>query len=130
MTPPNYKPDSYSTVSAYLIVPDAAATIDFMKQIFSATEIRRFPAPDGNRIMHAELRIEDSVIMVGDAAEEWPATAAHIHVYVPDVDAVYQRGLRAGASPLQEPVRKQDDDRRAGFKDPWGTSWWVATKVQ
>ena len=125
-----YKPTSYSTVSPYLVVPDAATTIDFMQRVFSAVELRRFPAPDGQRIMHAEVRIEDSIIMLGDAAEAWPAAPAHVHIYVPDVDAVFQTAIQAGAEPLQQPVKKQDEDKRGGFKDRSGTSWWVATKVE
>jgi uncharacterized glyoxalase superfamily protein PhnB len=126
----SYKPDSYSTVSPYLVVPDAAAAIEFLKKIFSAQELRRFPASDGKRIMHAEVRIEDSVIMLGDACEGWPAMASHVHVYVPDVDAVFQAAIKAGAGSLQKPVKKEDEDKRGGFGDPWGTSWWVATKVE
>lgn len=129
MTTKSYKPESYSTVSPYLVVPDAAATIEFLKAIFSATELRRFPGPDGQRLMHAEVRIDDSIIMLGDACEGWPATPSHVHVYVSDVDAVFQAAIAAGAKPLQEPVKKEDEDKRGGFQDAWGTSWWVATKV-
>ncbi|MFQ3670543.1 MAG: VOC family protein [Verrucomicrobiia bacterium] len=129
MTARSYKPESYNTVSPYLVVPDAAATIEFLKTIFSATELRRFPGPDGKRLMHAEVRIDDSIIMLGDACEGWPATPCHVHVYVADVDAVFQSAIAAGAKPLQQPVKKEDEDKRGGFQDPWGTSWWVATKV-
>jgi uncharacterized glyoxalase superfamily protein PhnB len=58
----------------------------------------------------------------------WPAVAAHIHVYVPDVDATYAKALQNGATSVQAPVQKQDEDKRGGFKDAWGTTWWVATK--
>lgn len=124
-----YKPESYSTVSPYLVVSDAAATIEFLKSIFSATELRRFPGSDGKRLMHAEVRIDDTIIMLGDSCEGWPATSSHVHVYVAHVDAVFQSAIAAGAKPLQEPVKKKDEDKRGGFQDPWGTSWWVATKV-
>lgn len=129
MNTQTYKPDSYNSVSPYLVVADAAATIDFLKAVFGATEIRRFPTPDGRRIMHAEVRLDDTVIMLGDCSEGWPAAQSHIHVYVPDADAVYRKALEAGATSLQEPTKKDDDDRRGGFKDAWGTSWWVGTKV-
>jgi uncharacterized glyoxalase superfamily protein PhnB len=125
-----YKPDQYNSVSPYLVVIDAAATIEFLTVVFGATEIRRFPAVDGTGIMHAEVRLDDTVIMLGDAVpEQWPATPSHVHVYVPDVDATYRKGIEAGASSLHEPVKKGDDDKRGGFKDAWGTSWWIATKV-
>jgi PhnB protein len=126
----SYKPDFYNSVSPYLVVTDAAATIAFLEAVFGATEIRRFPAPDGRGIMHAEVRLDDTVIMLGDEVPgRWPSTPCHVHVYVPDVDATYRKALQAGATSLQEPVRKDDDDKRGGFKDAWGTSWWIATKV-
>ena len=124
-----YKPDSYNSVSPYLVVADAAATIDFLKAVFGAVEICRHPAPDGSRIMHAEVRLDDTVIMLGDCSEGWPATPSHVHVYVPDVEATFQKGIQAGAASLQEPSKKDDADKRGGFKDAWGTNWWVATKV-
>ncbi|MCC5805932.1 MAG: VOC family protein [Opitutales bacterium] len=128
MNHPTYKPESYNSVSPYLVVTDAAATIRFLESVFGATEIRRFPAADGNGIMHAEVRLDDTVIMLGDCAEGWPATPSHVHVYVPDVDATFRKALEHGATPLQEPVRKDDDDKRGGFKDASGTSWWIGTK--
>jgi PhnB protein len=125
----SYKPDGYSAVSPYLIVNGANETIAFLTQAFDAVEIRRFPGESGG-VMHAEVRIQDSVIMMGDSAENWPAVPAHIHIYVPDVDAYYQRALAAGAESVQEPAQQPDDeDKRGGVKDAGGTTWWIATKV-
>jgi uncharacterized glyoxalase superfamily protein PhnB len=91
--------------------------------------LRKFPDPDG-RLMHAEVRLDDTVIMLGDASPpQWPAVPAHVHVYVPDVDAVYKKALAAGATSVQEPVKKQDEDKRGGVQDAGGTTWWIATKV-
>jgi len=123
-----HKPTGYTTVAPYLIVAGASATIDFLKQVFDATELRRFPDPSG-KVMHAELRIEDTVVMLGDAGEGWPSAPAHVHVYVSDVDATYQRALDAGATSVQQPVQKQDEDKRGGVKDSGGTTWWIATRV-
>lgn len=123
-----FKPPHYTSVSPYLIVTDADATITFLAKAFGATEIRRFPTPDG-RIMHSEVRLDDTVIMVADSAENWPAIPAHVHVYLPDVDAAYQRALEAGAESVQEPLKKDDDDKRGGVKDSGGTTWWISTKV-
>lgn len=124
----NFKPDGYNSVSPYLIVSGAARAIDFMVEVLEGVELRRFPAPDG-RIMHAEVRIDDTVVMLGDSADSWPSMQAHVHVYVRDVDATYRRALAAGASSVQEPVQKQDSDKRGGVKDPAGTTWWISTKV-
>ena len=130
MKSPAYKPKSYNSASPYLVVTDAAATIQFLTIVFDATEIQRLPRADGHGIMHAEVRLDDTVIMLGDCIPDvWPATPSHVHVYVPDVDATYRKGLAAGVTSLQEPVKKADDDKRGGFKDSWGTSWWIGTKV-
>ncbi|MCB0252596.1 MAG: VOC family protein [Anaerolineae bacterium] len=123
-----YKPENYNTVSPYLIVADAPATIAFLERVFDAAEIRRFPRPDG-KLMHAEVRIDDTVVMLADSVEGWPPVPSYVHVYVADVDAVYQRALEAGAESVQEPVQKQDEDKRGGVKDSGGTTWWIATRV-
>ena len=124
-----YKPDDYSTVSPYLIVNGAEATIEFLKTVFDARELRRFPDPYG-KLMHAEVSIEDSVIMLADPAPpEWPAYAANVHIYVRDVDVTYRKALDAGAISVQEPLKKEDEDKRGGVRDPGGTTWWIATKV-
>jgi PhnB protein len=124
----SYKPADYSTVSPYLIVAGASATIDFLRQVFGATELRRFPDPSG-RLMHAEVRIGDTVVMIADGAEGWPPVRSYVHVYVSDVDAIYKRALAAGATSVQEPVKKDDEDKRGGVKDAGGTTWWIATRV-
>lgn len=123
----SYKPDGYTTVSPYLIVDGAEGTIGFLRQVFGAEELRRFAA-DGDGIMHAEVRIGDTVVMLADSAEGWPPVPSHVHVYVADVDDTYRRALSAGAESVQEPVRKDDEDKRGGVKDPGGTTWWIATR--
>jgi PhnB protein len=123
-----FKPEGYPSASPYLIVDDAHATIDFLAGVFDGKVIRRHSRPDG-RIAHAEVQIDDSVIMLGEAVEGWPAQPANIHVYVKDVDAVYQRALDAGAESLQAPEKRDDPDRRSGVKDAGGNSWWIATMI-
>jgi uncharacterized glyoxalase superfamily protein PhnB len=124
----SYKPSSYSTVSPYLIVDGASATIAFLQQVFGAEELRRFPDENG-RLMHSEVRIDDTVVMIADGGEGWPPIPSYVHVYVADVDATYRRALEAGAVSVQEPVKKEDEDKRGGVKDAGGTTWWIATKV-
>lgn len=124
-----HKPDGYTSVSPYLIVDGAERTIDFLVRVFGAVELRRFP-DDRGRLIHAEVRIDDTVLMLADSAEGWPPVPAHVHIYVHDVDAVYQRALAAGATSAQEPVKKDDADKRGGVKDAGGTTWWIATKVE
>ncbi len=123
------KPQGYSSVSPYLVVDGAQRVIDFLKQTFEATELRRYDMPDGS-IMHAEMRIDDTVIMIADGGGEWPTFPSWLHVYVRDVDATYRRALDAGGLSAQEPQRKEGDpDRRGGVKDPAGNTWWIATQV-
>ena len=123
-----YKPDGYTSVSPYLIVNGAEATITFLREVFGAEPLRRFPTEDGF-LMHAEVRLDDTVVMLADSAPEWPPVNAHVHVYVADVDDAYRRALAAGASSVQEPVQKEDEDKRGGVQDPGGTTWWISTRV-
>ena len=125
-----HKPANYSTVSPYLVVNGADATIQFLKRVFDATELRRFPNEAG-KLMHAEVRIDDTVVMLADPAPpDWPAVASFVHIYVRDVDATYRKALDAGAVSVQEPVKKEDEDKRGGVRDAGGTTWWIATKVE
>src|SRR5262245_55562204 len=124
----SYKPEAYSTVSPYLIVDGASRTIEFLKLVFDATELRRFSDSSG-RLMHAEVRSGDTVVMLADGADAWPPMPSYVHVYVSDVDAAYKRALAAGATSVQEPVKKDDEDKRGGVKDAGGTTWWIATRV-
>ena len=127
--PTNFKPDGYTSVSPYVIVNDAARVIDFLVAAFGAKEIRRFPGKNG-KLMHAEVRLDDTVVMLADSNDSWPAVPTHVHVYVRDVDATYRRALQLGATSVREPIKSDDDDKRGGVKDPDGTTtWWIATKV-
>ena len=128
MTNP-WKPEGYPAVSPYLVVAGAQDVIEFVQDVLGATELRRYDTPDG-QVMHAELRIGDSVVMIGDAGTEWPAIPTFLHVYVADVDSVYQRALSAGGRSVQEPSHKEGDpDRRGGVMDPGGNTWWISTQV-
>lgn len=125
----SYKPEDYTTASPYLIVEGAAGTIEFLERVFGAVELRRFP-DDSGRLMHAEVRLDDTVLMLADSTDEWPPIPSYVHVYVPDVDETYRRALDAGAEPVQEPVKEEDEDKRGGVRDPGGTTWWIATRVE
>ncbi len=128
MSERQYKPQGYSTVSPYLLVDGADETIRFLTRVFGATELRRF-ATESGRIAHAEVRIGDSVIMLADSTPDWPGRDSYVHLYVPDVDATYAQAIEEGAVSVQEPMKKDDPDRRAGVKDVGGTTWWIATLI-
>lgn len=121
-----YKPDGYTSVAAYLTVNGAQGTIDFLIRVFDAQMLRVIPGGD-SRIAHAEVLIDDTVTMLTDAAEGWPANPSHVHIYVNDVDAVFQRAIAAGATVVKHPVQEDDGDKRGGFTDAGGTTWWVTT---
>ncbi len=123
-----YKPEGYSTVSPYLIVDGAARTIEFLGNVFGAVSLREL-ADSRGKLMHAEVRIDDTVIMLTDGAKGWPPIPSHVHVYVRDVDETYTRALKAGATSVQEPMKKGDENRRGAVKDVGGTTWWISTKV-
>ncbi|MEM7800165.1 MAG: VOC family protein [Chloroflexota bacterium] len=123
-----YKPEGYSTVSPYLVVSGAARTIEFLIETFDGVELRRFDREDGS-ILHAEVQIEDSVVMLADPPEGTEPAATSVHVYVRDVMTTYAKGLKAGGLPIQTPVQKDDPDKRGAIRDSGGTTWWIATQV-
>lgn len=122
------QPVIYPAVSPYLICSDAPALIAFMHAAFDGTLQRRFDRPDGS-LMHAEVRIGDSIVMIGGGIREHGTATAHLHVYVPDARESYDRAIEAGASAVQEPQRKSaDDDLRGGVMDFAGNTWWMASR--
>ena len=128
MTVP-WKPAGYSSVSPYLIATDAQRVIEFLQAAFGAIQLRRYDKPDGT-IIHAEVKIDDTVVMIGEAAKEWPALNAHIHVYVRDADETYRKAIAAGGTSAQEPKQQDGDpDRRGGVRDPSGNTWWMSSQV-
>ena len=122
-------PEGYHTVTPYLTVPGVARLIDFLKQAFGAEEKERMMRPDGS-VGHAEVRIGDSMVMMGEPSDKFPPMPATIYLYVPDTDAAYRRAIQAGASSMMEPTNQFYGDRNAGVKDPSGNLWWIATHVE
>jgi PhnB protein len=109
-----YKPQGYASVSVYIMANKAQRVIDFLKDTFDARQTRRTDLPDGS-IMHAEVQIDDAVVMIADASDVFPAFPVWLHVYVPDVDATYRRALGAGGVSVQEPSQTEGEpDRRGG----------------
>ena len=122
-------PDEYHSVQPYLIVKGAAKLIDFMKETFGATEKMRMDGPDGS-IGHAEVQIGDSVVMLADASEMFPAMPATVLVYVEDCDGAYKRALAAGGQSEREPENQFYGDRSAGVLDASGNRWYIHTHIE
>jgi PhnB protein len=121
-------PEGYHSVTPSLAVKGAAKLIDFVKEAFGAEEAFRVPGP-GGEIMHAEVRIGDSVLMLNDAMRQSP-TSSSLFLYVTDVDGVYQRAVKAGATSVSEPSNMFWGDRMAHVKDQFGNDWLIATHVE
>jgi PhnB protein len=122
-------PEGYHTVTPYLVIQGTAQLIEFLQKAFQAEETFRLEAPDGS-ISHAEVRIGDSRMMMGEAQGEIAPMPAMLHLYVEDVDAVYQQALQAGAESIREPEDQFYGDRTGGVKDSFGNQWWIATHVE
>jgi PhnB protein len=125
---PNAIPEGFHTVTPYLVVPDAAKLIDFLKRAFGATERYKMQQPDGT-VAHAELRIGDSVVMVGQAGAD-RAHQAMLYLYVADCDTAYKTAIGAGATSVREPATQFYGDRNCAVKDPLGNEWWIGTHVE
>lgn len=124
-----YKPAGYNSVSPYFIVDGAQKLIDFLVQLFDGKELRKYKREDGT-IMHAEVKIDDSIVMISDATEEYPPVTIIMHVYVPDVITTYIKALKLGASELQKPKNNEGDpDNRGTFLDFAGNMWSVSTQM-
>ena len=122
-------PDGYHTVTPYLTVDDAALQIDFLKRAFNA-QVKYEMKDDKGNIRHAEVLVGDSVLMIGQARDEWKPRPMMLYLYVPDVDATYQSALAAGAKSVQEVTNQFYGDRSGGVEDPQGNQWWMATHVE
>ena len=125
-----HQPEGMQTVIPYLIVEDAGAELDFAAQVFDGEIIERMEGP-GGAVMHGEVRIGDSVVMLGAAQPpERPALPAMCYVYVPDCDATYAKALAAGATSTRDPADQFYGDRNAGVRSPSGVEWWIGTHVE
>jgi PhnB protein len=122
-------PDGFHTITPFFAVNGASRLIEFLKTAFGATELMRIPGPDGG-VMHAELKIGDSIVMIGEAMKEQPLMPASLYLYVPDTDATYRMALGSGGESLEEPADQFWGDRVASVKDPAGNAWWIATHVE
>lgn len=128
-------PDGYRTVTPYITVKGAAQAIDFYERAFGAHEGVRMAGPDGKSVMHAELKIGDSMVMLSDefpqmgsrSPQTLGGTTAAIFLYVPDVDAAFKRAVDAGAKAIMPPTDMFWGDRFGKLVDPFGHEWAMAT---
>lgn len=123
-------PAGYHTATPYLVVNDAGQLMSFLERAFDArTTVEPFKDTDG-RIMHVEMEVGDSRVMLASASEKWPAMPASIFLYVTDCDASYKRAVAAGGKSLMEPADQFHGDRMGGVQDASGCQWWIATHIE
>jgi uncharacterized glyoxalase superfamily protein PhnB len=125
----HYLPKDHNVVSPYLTVSDANAVLTFAKEVFGAEIMIAHKRPDGT-VGHAELRIGDTVVMVGQSDGSSKKRETMLHVYVEDVDATYARALQSGGTAVSPPADQPYGDRGGGVEDPQGTTWWIATHIE
>ena len=131
-------PEGYHSVTPSIVVAGAEKAIEFYKKALGAEELMRFPGPDGT-IMHAEIRIGDSVVMLGDempdqgggkSPKSYGGTPVSFFLYGENVDAAWKRAVDAGAKPIMPVADQFWGDRMGCLEDPFGHRWWLAQHMQ
>ena len=122
-------PPGFHTVTPYLVVEGADKLMSFLKDAFAAEEVLAHKGPDGG-IMHAEMRIGTSMIMLSEARAENPAMPCMLYLYVEDVDRSFRAAVAAGGKPIKEPEDQFYGDRSGGITDPCGIQWWIGTHIK
>jgi len=123
---PTHVPAGHATLAPYVMAQGARDLVAFLAQVFDARVVMSLDRDDGS-LMHASLQIGESSLMLAEATADYPAFPVWLHVYVADAGATYAKAVALGATGIEAPVDKGDGDRRGGFRDACGNTWWVAT---
>jgi PhnB protein len=122
-------PDGYHAVTPYLIVKDADASLKFLTTALGGRIVEEHRLPTGE-VMHADVLIGDSHVMLGQASDRYPEQTGSILLYVADADATYRAAMAAGGTSVQEMATQFYGDRSGGVRDPTGVTWWISTRVE
>lgn len=124
-------PEGYTAVTPWIVSPDSSRLIAFMTNAFDAEEVQgsRMLTPEG-KIVHVEVKIDDAMVMLFDAAKSWPPTPAFIRLYVDSCEAAYQKAVKAGARVVTKPTMLAFGDKIARVADPFGNIWWLQEHVE
>lgn len=123
-------PKGFHTLTPYLVTDNAEQTIEFLKNAFGAKyEHEPTKRPDG-KLMHATLKIGNSMFMIAEACGDMKAQPGTFYLYVPDADAAYEKAVKAGGKSIMEPAAQFYGDKSGGVKDPGGNSWFVSTHIE
>lgn len=121
-------PEGFHTVTPYLLVEDVAALLEFLTEGLGAEELVRDTRPDGN-VAHAQVRLGDSMLMMGAAQGDYPPMPTMLYIYVADVDAAHDRAVAVGGTSMHRPQDEEYGDRSAGVRDAQGNLWWFAAPL-
>jgi PhnB protein len=127
--PVKHIPDGYHTVTPYLTLDNPETAMDFLKQAFDGQETYAM-RDDKGQVQHAEMKVGNSMLMLGRARDQWKSRPGNFYIYVEDVDAVYKRAIAAGGTSLGEPADQFYGDRHGGVTDSEGNNWWIATHIE
>ena len=127
--PTNPIREGFRTITPYLFAENALELVKFISQAFGGVETYRKLRPDG-ALIHAEVRIADSMLMLGEATAQFGPMPTSIYLYVADSDSVYQKALETGGVSVFPIMTLPNGERYGGVKDPWGNIWWIATHVE
>jgi uncharacterized glyoxalase superfamily protein PhnB len=122
-------PEGYHTITPYLVVNESLKLVEFLKNAFGA-EVRYQMLREDGAIMHAELKIGNSMLMLSEAMDEHPAMPIMLYLYVEDVDSVYKKAVNAGGISAVEPMDQFYGDRSGAVKDISGNTWWIGTHIE
>jgi PhnB protein len=122
-------PDGYHTITPYLVIQGVAQTIGFLKAAFGAEEIDHHSLPDGT-ITNAEVKVGNSMVMLGEKHKDQKSFPAMLYLYVDDVDSVFKKAVQAGGKIIREVSDQPYGDRMGGVEDSAGNQWWVATRKE
>ena len=125
----NPVPDGYHSITPFLKLPSAGRLAEFLKKAFDGIEKGRLLKPDGS-LLHAEVLIGDSLVMVHEAPGEWKSKPSTLYLYVGDVDATYKQAIEAGGKSIFEPTNMYFGDRVACVTDVSENDWWIATRLE
>lgn len=125
-----FKPDNLNTLTPYFLIEGAMDFITFLGKAFDA-EVTMMHQDEKGRVRHAEVDVQGTVIEIGEPQgnPEWPSTRMAMHLFTPDVDAVYAQALTAGATSIHEVMTMDYGERSGAVRDHWGNDWYIATVV-
>lgn len=122
----DFKPQGFQALTPYLHIKDCDGFIAFLKAAFGVNKENVYRDGNGN-VVHAEVHIDDSVLEFSEAREEYPPNPTAFHLYVPDVDEVHRKAVKAGGKEMAEPGDQAYGERSSAVRDSWGNNWYIAT---